>query len=266
MPVSTSTQISDPVKAGIRALLYRTSVFNNFDSIVKAYIYVLEMGSATIVESIAGLDYSFSVKEILPFQVNPTNIEFNRPIKKAIENEEQLELLALKGNIPNPGSDEKDEDKEFLTCSFFCDSFDENQARTFEGTLPVNGACVFDEDYVIIEKLREYAGISGYRVVFKWGPIEYYGFLRSVDVVYSKYTIYGEPTHAVVNLHISQASLGRDEKTNLEKRLGLSTLGSAWTIIKGFSLAETAATVAAKVVEEATALAAPSILRTANRG
>ncbi|MDR1240695.1 MAG: hypothetical protein LBK29_02320 [Oscillospiraceae bacterium] len=227
---------------------YRTSVMYDFSSVVKAVIF--------IVRARPGISpihpYDYDAEEALPVQVNPQKLKRNRAEQKAIDLPlPPVDPKSVSYALVGGGKNKEEE----LTLDLEFDIYDEYNARTRNGAAPFAfsrtpldfSLSLANENFVIIEKLFQYSNTQDYFALFRWGDIEFFGSITSVDCEYSCFSPYGEPLKAKVGVTIRHQSLGKSD--GIEKSPGPDIFPLVWAGIEAYSSTEKKVTTAAKIAD-----------------
>ena len=161
---------------------YRDSTLYDFSAVVRAKLYVFEYKQ---------LD-NFSLIETLPLQINPSR--YQRAKKNGIAGKMQINQLFE--NDLNHESNNNDS----INIALVFNIVDEYKLKTNNGAIPWP---VDLNEATIINKLYEYA-TSDYRVLLKWGPLEFLSYISGITCDYDSFSPYGEPLSADVNLSLSK--------------------------------------------------------------
>ena len=213
---------------GILGTKYRTSVLNDFSVVSKAVFHILEEGDV--------LNGRYSIKESLPVQINPTEI-------KGFDGKNHVKNI---GGIGGENGrrravfreDENDDDED-MSITLHYDIYDEYQVRTMNGLLDTeNDLSLCSSTATSLAKLRAYAGNPDLKVYFKWGEIECYGLLASVDFTYTTFSPWGSPLKADATVVIKKEHLGFDNNDEEKKPNSLGELSFAYKSVQVYSKAE----------------------------
>ncbi len=188
---------------------YCTSVLNDFSFVQKAYFYVYEKDGPYASANEHQCSICFAYKEFFPVQINPKSLTLNYGSDKlpgvsaSIEQQDE----GTSGGFPiisprnrySTGS---------LQISLDYNIYDEYNARTMNGSIPGTGNSIslHAGNHTSLEELRNLAGTNRY-VLFKWGEIQYFGALHSVDITYDAFSPWGEPLAASATIDIAHQPL-----------------------------------------------------------
>ncbi len=223
--------IKDSLKRGLNAVTdkitnareYRTSVLNDFSFVQKAYFYVYEKDGPYASANEHQYPDGFAYKEFFPVQINPNTLSLNYGSNKLpgvnVSLAQQDE--GASGGFPiisprnrySTGS---------LQISLEYNIYDEYNARTMNGSIPQNNISLHTGNHTSLEKLRNLAGTDRY-VLFKWGEIQYFGALQSVNITYNVFSPWGEPLAANATIDIAHQPLAFHD-SGIEKGIEIDPL------------------------------------------
>lgn len=218
----------------------RESTLYDFSVVVKARLFVYNYNFGAYVK--------FTYADELPLQINPSEYRKNQKIGEA----GKISLKDLNEPVPTPHIEYQNS----MEIPLLFNVADEYAAISNNGLIP------YDIDIntaTPISKLFQYANLE-YRVLLKWGPLEYLGYIDNFDCTYDLFSPYGQPlkAHGTLKLHEHfQPSLsGNAEKKTAKDLIGM--LG--WAKVKSHQIYSTAMVVAQKALETAANEALPGIL------
>ncbi|MDR1364180.1 MAG: hypothetical protein LBJ32_00900 [Oscillospiraceae bacterium] len=211
---------------------YRTSVLNDFSVVTKAVIFIFRVLPAGEF-SISQESYSYQAVEALPVQINPSEFERHRAVKKSMDLPLPPVVEGQRYELKGGGAQKPDDS---LVLNLIFDIYDEHDARTMHGMSPESFSLA-DENIVIIEKLFQYSNTQSYFALFKWGNMNFFGPIVNVTCNYKCFSSKGEPLKAVVDVTIRKQSLGETSK-GIEREPNESTLGTSWLQVEGYQFAE----------------------------
>lgn len=212
---SKGSKIKDSVVSNAK---YCTSVLNDFGFVKKALFQVYRIGK---IKKVTGtgqkyLDREFKYEEQFPVQINPNDINYdfsygkdrlftgkrNSRSEKTVSME-GVDLVETRGSF-SPGS---------ASMSLTYNIYDEYNAITSNGAVSIGeDISLHSGNHTSLSKLREYAGIPDYFVLFRWGEMHIFGFLENVDISYSVYSPWGQPLVGEAKIDIARQPLGFDSK------------------------------------------------------
>ena len=220
---------------------YRESTLYDFSVAVKACLFVYEYNPNGNPDNI--LNPRFKPKDKLPLQINPSEY---RSFKK-MGQEGQI-------NIDRNGSRNNTERNKTLDLELIFNVADEYAAISNNGLIP------YDIDIntaTPIKALFEYSTMQ-YRLLLKWGPLNFLSYVESIDCRYNLFSPYGEPLRASVNLTLHQHVEGfSNESKDVETLLGKTN----WLQLKTYQVTSSALTFGQKAIETAANEALPTILK-----
>ena len=191
---------------------YRTSVLMDFSCVKKAYFHVYQRNNPyTGTRHAADAPYSFDYIESFPVQINPNSLTLDYGNDKKMTREQPLASVG-KDSVPvvepyrgySPGS---------LRITLEYNIYDEYNARTMNGGIPQNSISLYTGNPTSLDQVRLIAGnIQRKYVLFKWGPIHYFGALESVNITYNVFSPWGEPlaASAIVEIAHQPLAFGKD--------------------------------------------------------
>lgn len=197
----------------IRNAEYCTSVLNDFSFVKKALFQVYRIGD-NINKGEKYLDREFEYIEQFPVQINPDAFDFHYGVGHLQKRNVDTRIDQVKSV---EGIDLVHRSEAYAAGNFGTkltyNIYDEYNAVTANGALS-------DDDTISLHtgthtsmcKLREYAGLPDYYVLFLWGEIHIFGFLESVDIDYDTFSPWGQPLVGTANISIVRQALGFDDE------------------------------------------------------
>lgn len=226
----------------------RQSTLYDFSLVTRAVIYVYDYRDQGKLSAVTGL------KELakLPVQINPAGYSRNK-FNKAMEPVKPDEKVDFKSlSLGSIGSKENS-----INVSLTFDISDEYMA------ISNNGILAYDVDInsaTIINQLYEYAN-PGYLTLFKWGPLNYLSRISSLSCNYEKFSPYGEPLKAQVDVTFAKfmPEAGFYSDDDPSKVIGKTN----WTAVKLNQGLDSAFVIAQKALSAAANEALPAIMSAA---
>ncbi len=175
---------------------HRTSVLYDFSIVKKAKFYEFTSSSTGVGDK---KTYVFN-KHIYTIQINPREISASMGVPRLRDDP------ALADNTQRHRSADYPNRENSLNIELRYDIFDEYMVRTGDGLL--QGA-FSDFDLTSKDATSLRALMDGYNdpnlaYLFKWGPIEYFGHIESLDFSYTAFSRWGHPLKGLGNLRLSQ--------------------------------------------------------------
>ena len=183
---------------------YRTSVLYDYSIVSKATFYHFTHSSPN------GKDV-FTHKSTLPVQINPNELYLIQGVTKTYKLQNSV-TTSTSGLIPNEHFDGGEVPK--LDVPLKYDIYDEYNVATMDGAIPSTKLTLAGEESIVtIQKLCDIAngnviqpGSSDNNfVLFKWGPLEFFGTLKQIEFRYTKFSRWGEPLAGDGTATISEA-------------------------------------------------------------
>ena len=177
---------------------YRTSVFNDFSIVSKATFYGMKRNAAK--------PDDFDLDEILPVQLNPVNLTELSNCRIRDDFEKSALREAIRGTQaekteappmpkrPNPIN---------LSIRLIYDIYDEYNVRTCDGATGLfDNISLNNPELTSLPKLIEYSHDPTTYVLFRWGSINFFGIITSIDCSYDAFSCWGQPLkcEATVNM------------------------------------------------------------------
>lgn len=189
-------------------IAHRNSLVYDFSSTNRAKINVFKY----IGVNVGSNKFEFIVT--LPLQLNPTTY------KKTGTSSSKIDIqYAMKNGVGGPRPESNS-----ITLDLYFDIVDEYKIRTMNGTIPLD---INLDEVTIISDLFRYQG-GGYRVLFKWGPLNYLSWISSVTCDYESFSPYGQPLSAKVTLDLQKHVLPGISDYNKEIDLSTTLGASTW--------------------------------------
>ena len=232
---------------------YRQSTLYDFSLVTRAVIYVYQYDSLSV-SSLSGIS-GLRELEKLPVQINPgeyKRTQFNKGTEIS-SSEDKVDWLSIA-----TGS-KKNKDNS-LTFNLIFDISDEYMA------ISNNGLIAYDVDInsaTIIDSLYKYSN-PGYLCLFKWGPLNYLSRISSIECTYEKFSPYGEPLRASVNITFQKLELSNTVKYTDNDPSGV--IGKTnWLTVEANQKKDSALVIAQKALEVTANETLPSIVSAARR-
>lgn len=209
------SKIKDSVVSNAK---YCTSVLNDFGFVQKALFQIYRIGKNKKVVGTGQkyLNREFKYKEQFPVQINPTDIDFDFSYGKDYlfngkRNKRNMKTKSMDGvdlvdtrSSFSPGS---------ASMTLTYNIYDEYNARTSNGAVSIGeDISLHSGNHTSLSKLREYAGLPDYFVLFRWGEMHIFGFLEKVGISYSVYSPWGQPLVGEAKIDIARQPLGFDSE------------------------------------------------------
>jgi len=230
---------------------YRQSTLYDFSLVTRAVIYVYQYDSLTV-SSLSGIS-GLRELEKLPVQINPgeyKRTQFNKGTEIS-SSEDKVDWLSIA-----TGS-KKNKDNS-LTFNLIFDISDEYMA------ISNNGLIAYDVDInsaTIIDSLYKYSN-PGYLCLFKWGPLNYLSRISSIECTYEKFSPYGEPLRAKVDITFQKLELSNTVKYKDNDPSGV--IGKTnWLTVEANQKKDSALVIAQKALEVTANETLPSIVSAA---
>lgn len=203
---------SKVAKSAIANAKYCTSVLNDFGFVQKALFQVYrregKSPSTGIKSNGRSANLKFEYKEQFPVQINPTDINFDYGKGSLKNDKSRVEVLQSLGGIDLISTDYN---AGTVSIPLTYNIYDEYNARTANGAVTVaDSISLHSSTHTSLAKLRAYAGLPDYFVLFRWGEIHIFGFLESLSVTYSVYSCWGEPLVGTATATIARQPLEFD--------------------------------------------------------
>lgn len=227
---------------------YRQSTLYDFSLVTRAVIYVYQYNTLTT-SSLSGIS-GLEELEKLPVQINPENYErmqFNKGVEITSSNAKVNWLSIADGS-------KKSRDNSLFVPLIF-DISDEYMA------ISNNGLIAYDVDInsdTIIDSLYKYSN-PGYLCLFKWGPLNYLSRISTIRCTYEKFSPYGEPLRAKVDVTFNKLELSGYSDNDPSGVIGKTN----WLAVKANQKLDSALVIAQKAIETAANEALPSIISAA---
>lgn len=175
---------------------HRTSVLYDFSSVKKAKFYEFQASSGT-----SG-DYTFK-NHVYSVQINPSQLSAYMGIRRVDAKPAMAPGVKEKRVVDASSRDYS------LNIELRYDIFDEYMVRTADGLLQGVG---HDFDLTSEEATSLGALINGYNdptiaYLFKWGPIEYFGYIENLEFNYTAFSRWGHPLKGIGSLRLCQAGM-----------------------------------------------------------
>ncbi|MCL2310990.1 MAG: hypothetical protein FWC41_00665 [Firmicutes bacterium] len=225
---------------------FRTSTLYDFSSVTKAVIFVFSIHHGTV----PGEDIGYDLKEVLPVQINPSDIERKNGIDTDGRALDTSQSFSGFGNRPH-----RRESKRDLLINLKFDILDEYNIVTMKGKLPTNTVSL--DENTIISSLFKHFGPHSYRMLFSFGNINFLGFLSRLTCRYNCFSAYGEPLKADVEMTLEDYAVEEKLKGGPEKMLGIKN----WAEVKAYKKSNEIFVRLQKNAEEIASSTLPSIVR-----
>ena len=223
---------------------YRESTLYDFSVAVKACLFVYEYHPLSAPNDI--LKPRFEFVEKLPVQINPDKYNSFKKIGK----DGQINFSHFDSNTPKQNT----ERKRTLDLDLVFNVADEYAVISNNGLIP------YDIDIntaTPINALFKYADTK-YRLLLKWGPLNFLSYVESIECYYDLFSPYGEPLRAHVSLILHQHVEGYTaDAKDLEETLGITN----WLQLKTHQATSSAITFGQKAIETAANESLPTILQ-----
>lgn len=189
-----------------------TNVLNDFSFVKKALFQVYFREGQVDTQGGKRFEWSFKMREQFPVQINPSDIdiEFGKSVRT--HDKGRKEMTTLGGSVPLTTILDEKYEPGTTTINLTYNIYDDYNARTANGALVENSVSLQsqdpdDESYTSLSKLKQYAGRTGYYVLFRWGEIHIFGILSDVSVKYTVFSPWGQPLVGDATVTIKQQPL-----------------------------------------------------------
>lgn len=166
-------------KTGLFGTDYRTGVLNDFSIVTKAVFYVLKY------TNVANKN-SYEIIYKLPVQINPEHLNH------AVARKVSVADFISGGDKSKQTTDSYSHDS--IDIRLWFDVYDDYLAA---GEFSGKEISLFNEKYTSLPKILEIGCDPNYqrnfKVLFKWGEIEYFGIITGVGAEYNAFSRWGSP-------------------------------------------------------------------------
>lgn len=177
-------------------LNYRTSVFNDFSIVSKATFYGMKRRASN--------PKKFDLIDILPVQINPTNLTswYKSTVKGAGVLREAIRGVGDENVAPPPLCKKN---SPTLSVRTFYDIYDEYNVRTCDGVTGLFQDISLDnKDLTSLPRLLSYQSDPSKYVLFRWGSVNFFGQISSIDCSYDAFSCWGQPLKCEATVNIIQ--------------------------------------------------------------
>lgn len=204
---------------------YRTNVLYDFSLVSKAVFYIFEAETGkpptiSLNESFR-FPFTFNLVKALPVQINPSDLRMR--YGGNISHSEEDSNGNLFGNIELGGSmspypirkkSSESAGNESISISLHYDVYDEYMLSSGEGIGDSGQGTLslLSSNATSLKELCEYSGMTDKYVLFKWGDIEYFGIMDSIDVTYNTFSRWGVPLKASADIEILKQILATNSQ------------------------------------------------------
>lgn len=175
-------------KKGLFGTNYRTGVLNDFSIVTKAVFHILRYDSTKSEQC--------KFVEALPVQINPDHLNH------AVARQPYVQGF-VSGKQDNKHSNDISY-ADSIDIRLIFDIYDDYVAG---GEILGKNISLFNDDYTSLPKLiklntdNNYA--AGYKTLFKWGEVKYFGVMSGISVEYTAFSRWGSPLKAEVTVSMS---------------------------------------------------------------
>lgn len=169
----------------------RTSVLYDFSSVLKARFYVFDVDPNGIIQNKGGNP----IVDTLYVQINPSNISISSDAARRVTRPNGNIKGQVARLVPGNSGNYKVDD---MTIKLQYDLYDEFSIGTMDGMLApyTIDRHLKSRTATSMERLIELSRVERKAVLFKWGPIQYFGAVSSADFEYKAFSRFGDPLKA----------------------------------------------------------------------
>lgn len=226
---------------------YRTHVFNDFSIVLKAAFYGFRRKGN-----------NFIVEEKLPVQINPYSLdELTSSPVNANPNGIFAAMDAAGSTKEYPPAPKRRDKNKSLDIRLVYDIYDEYNVCTNNGmTGLASDISLMDPDFTSLPKLIEYSHNNEMYTLFRWGKINFFGFITDVSCVYNAFSCWGDPLKCDVTVRMDEYKIPEYKAGDCILK-ALDMTGTSLTAISAIESVSKAAMTAGlalgSIAEEATA-------------
>ena len=183
---------------------YRTSVFNDFTVVSKAVFYGMKRNTYN--------PNNFDLEKILPVQINPNNLT---ELTSGRVSRPNALLGAIQSSNAYYAPPRKCNELKSLTVRLVYDIYDEYNVRTCDGVTGLTqDISLNNKDLTSLPTLIEYSHDNSIFTLFRWGSVNFFGTIVSVDCSYDAFSCWGQPLKCEATVSMKEIPVEKAYETD----------------------------------------------------